>query len=72
MNDNELHRIGDLLEQILSELREDTFLSMDEAAKYCGCSVRTVLEWRKKEYVRTAVRGRRKGVMKSDLDRMIG
>ena len=53
--DEYLHRIGDLLEQVLAELREDRFFTFAEAADYCGCTSR----------------GNRKGVMKSDLDKVM-
>lgn len=69
--DEYLHHIGDLLEQLLAELREDRFFSFAEAADYCGCTPRTIREWRSRNLLRTVVRGNRKGVLKSDLDRMI-
>lgn len=72
MNGDELHRIGDLLEQILSELREKQFMTVAEAAAYCAVTTRTIRSWREKGLVHPVMRGNRQGVMKSDLDRMIG
>ena len=69
--DEYLHRIGDLLEQVLAELREDEFFTFAEAADYCGCTSRTIRKWRYRNIVRTVTRGKRKGVMKSDLDKVM-
>lgn len=72
MNTDEyLHHIGDLLEQVLAELREDRFFTFSEAADYCGCTSRTIRKWRYRNIVRTVTRGKRKGVMKSDLDKVM-
>lgn len=72
MNTDEyLHHIGDLLEQVLAELREDRFFTFAEAVDYCGCAPRTLREWRYRNLVRTVTRGKRKGVMKSDLDKVM-
>lgn len=66
-----LYHISDLLEQVLEKLKEDKFFTFAEAVDYCGCAPRTLREWRYRNIVRTVTRGKRKGVMKSDLDKVM-
>lgn len=66
------------LRDILDELRkanlarvQDDFLTVSQAAEYCHVSGRTILNWRNRGWVHTAKRGGTKGVMRSELDRML-
>ena len=68
--DEHLYHISQLLEEVVSRMREDKFMSFAEAADYCGVSVRTIKSWRERGYVRTVTHGRKKGVMRSDLKPM--
>lgn len=82
----EARRIGEVLEEILAELRRandlteermrdsarDVLYTPSEAAEYMGKTVRTLGNYASRGFLHKVVRGGRQGYLKSEMDRVIG